>query len=263
MIVENAERLLAPYIKLSDTKLLSFDSRLEQVMLRLELDTPERSTQSAILVGIYGMGGVGKSTLATRVYDHDKSIGKRRIYLHVGKDCKSPQDLNSKRCTLLQKLSGSSTAPSFDVAEQSRNALRNALGSGGALLLVLDDLWEKEQLRWLLACGDSEDLHSAVAALPGGSRVLLTSRDKTVVAVFKPGMSARLIQLDVLPDYSARKMLLQEAWPSPDGLPPLEEKLKPDQEALALRHCGGLPLALRLLGRQLREAEDIEVHLPF
>ena len=112
--------------------------------------------------------------------------------------------------------------------------VKDMLESGGPLLLVLDDLWTEHQVTQLL-CGDTR--------LPHGSQLLLTSRRSDVVAAH----GATVMPMELLPDASALTLL---AWQACDqaSLPADIAEVAED----ALRGCGGLPLAVKVLGGALR-----------
>ena len=106
--------------------------------------------------------------------------------------------------------------------------------SGGPLLLVLDDLWTPHQLTQLLGSD---------TRLPQGSQLLLTSRRSDVVAAH----GATAMPMELLPDVSALALLAWQACGQasvPAGLAEVATD--------ALRGCGGLPLAVKVLGGALR-----------
>jgi hypothetical protein len=112
--------------------------------------------------------------------------------------------------------------------------IRAMLQSGGPLLLVLDDLWSKVQVEGLLGSD---------TRLPHGSQLLLTSRRSDVVA----SHDATVVPMELLPDASALALL---AWHScgEASVPAHLAEVAVD----ALRGCGGLPLAVKVLGGALR-----------
>lgn len=200
------------------------------------------------------MGGVGKTTLARALCDKLHPIFPgRRIYFEVGVQTKdlheTNRELHDKRCKLIQQLSDAAIQPSFGCEATERNRLRNALCSW-PVLLVLDDLWTRKQLHWLLACDDTDDPSTTLENLHKDSRVILTSRDIHVVTL--KGYEDGLIEHTILDDNSSQQMLCQEAFRA--SAPPPEFTHPQLQQALDI--CGGLPLALEVLGRQLRDASS-------
>ena len=253
-IFKSAHPLLVGHSSLLQSPLVGPMERLQKVLQPLAL--AEEAGQK--LLGIHGMCGIGKSKLAEAVYDaaSQHTICRRRVFLHVGADCVTSSELSAKRCQLLKELTKRSSLPAFPSPQQEQAELRNSLASGDPILLVLDDLWSTEQLRWLLACDKSLDGPAeAVAAMPPGSRVLLTSQKKSAVSV--PGHSCQAIH--GLGRIYAIQLLCLAAFKQ--TLPP--PQLAKPQLAKALAYCDGLPLALYVLGRQLHSVEprDWQVRL--
>ena len=106
--------------------------------------------------------------------------------------------------------------------------------SDGPLLLVLDDLWTPHQLTQLLGSD---------TRLPRWSQLLLTSRRSDVVAAH----GATVMPMELLPDASALALLAWQAC----GQASLPADLAEVAED-ASRGCGGLPLAVKVLGGALR-----------
>lgn len=244
VIINAVYHRLEKHICLLESLLAGPKEWLAEVLQQLALN--QQSGQK--LLGIHGMGGIGKTTLATAVFDaalHE--ISRRRTFLHVGAECTSYEAISAKRCKLLQNLTASNVLPSFSSPQQERQALRGILENGGPLLLVLDDLWTAEQLCTLLGCEDSSSKRPAgvVAAMPPGSRVLLTSRSEAVVTV--PGHNCWPAAL--FDRNHAFQLLCQKAFG--DSAPP--DDFTAAQQTQALTICGGLPLALCVMGRNLKD----------
>ena len=110
--------------------------------------------------------------------------------------------------------------------------IKDMMESGGPLLLVLDDLWSEVQLKELLGSG---------TRLPHGSQLLLTSRRSDILAAY----NAQPVQ--PLPEASAQALLAWQAC-GQASVPADFAKVAAD----ALRGCGGLPLAVKVLGGALR-----------
>lgn len=249
-VVLHARRILS-YIIIREVvgiDVVGLENPVRLVQRALSLGQDSHGDGLQFLAGVYGMGGVGKTTLALAVYDAAAvDYHGRRIYLTIGAECKSDSDLHEKRCSLLQQLSGDACHASASLnASEGRLNLRTALAHSGPLLLVLDDLWTHDQLLWLLGCEDSEDLLEGMANLYPGSRVLLTSRNRRIVTV--EGYEAGVIYLQELDDRYSEQLLCKTAFAS--SVPPPKFTAAHMEQALAI--CGGLPLALQFLGRQLK-----------
>ena len=117
---------------------------------------------------------------------------------------------------------------------QPKQMIKNLLQRGGPLLLVLDDLWTKLQLTQLLGLD---------TRLPSGSQLLLTSRHIDVVALH----NATSMELELLSDAPALALLVWHACRS-TSLPAQLTKVA----QTAVRMCGGLPVAIKVVGALLR-----------
>lgn len=239
---------------------MSSAGRQDQLRQQLFMEQHSGPSSEAVLIGIHGMGGIGKSRLALESYNKaETNFHGQRIFLHVGQ-CRGKKNLWNKRCQLLQMLSGTRRQPSDDSLPSQQKRLRNALVSR-PLLLVLDDLWTRDQLHWLLACEDTADVESAVAEFNPGSMVVLTSRDRKIVTM--PRHKHRVIRVGELDDALSKQLLCHAAFDSSSA--PSDFTANQMQQALAF--CGGLPLALQVLGKQLRLAQHgthpWQVRLPF
>ncbi len=248
----NARRILAPHIALIDFQLVGAEARLQEVQRLLGLKAPT-PPDKVLVVGMYGMGGVGKTTLATKVRDEAPALfGGRIVRLCVGHGCNPRRGLEAKRRNLLQLLSPGPQRQDLDQDQERRN-LRRALSNGGPLLLILDDLWTREQLLWLLGHDGSGDIVAAVANMASGSRLFLTSRDQNVLTMEWDGFN--LFELKSLDGKDPELLLCLEAQRKPSDF-------QADQLRQALQICGGLPLALQVFGRQLRDVPPGQWQVP-
>ncbi len=245
-VVVAARRILAPHLPLLNIPLVGAEVRLREVQRLLGLTANATRPSSVPVVGMYGMGGVGKTTLATKVRDEAPALfGGRIVFVHVGERCEPGSGLEAKRSELLVLLSAGPLQHTSALGAERGN-LRRALSNGGPVLLILDDLWTREQLLWLLGHDDSGDIEAAVANMAAGSRLLLTSRDQTVLAMKWGGFS--LFELKALERKDAELLLCLEAQRQPSDF-------QFGQLQQILQICGGLPLALQVFGRQLRDVQ--------
>ena len=113
------------------------------------------------------------------------------------------------------------------------------LKCGGALLLVLDDLWTPHQLTTCLG-GDTR--------LPPGSQLLLTSRRRDVVAKHNP------MTLELLSAGAATDLL---AWHACGDTRLPADLSRAARQAVGM--CNGLPLAIKVLGGMLFRVEPTDI----
>ncbi|KAH0720764.1 hypothetical protein KY290_005742 [Solanum tuberosum] len=180
-------------------------------------------------IPIVGMGGLGKTTLAKRIFNdqHIEKHFEKRIWLCI------PEMSEIK--SFLELILESLTERKVEV--QSRDIivkkLRDALGEK-QYLLVLDDLWRVDSTSW----------HEFLDTLRGintsrGNCILVTTRSKQVASI----VAADLHKLGKLTDDHCWSIFKQRAFV--DGEVP-EEILSVENKIVEM--CQGLPLAASVLG---------------
>jgi hypothetical protein len=183
-------------------------------------------------VGIVGMGGVGKSTMAKMLYD-DPDVrgwfGGNLCFLKVGPN---PSDgaIREMQKKILDDLCEMEISPGSP--EEGRALIRKAL-HGRRVFICLDDVWGE---------GASEVVRKEDVG--AGSCILKTSR-------VKEGIAGEAHALEILDVGSARELL---CWHAFGGDKPPEELVGLAERAAET--CGRLPLAIRILGRQLAGERD-------
>jgi tetratricopeptide (TPR) repeat protein/transcriptional regulator with XRE-family HTH domain len=180
--------------------------------------------------GIYvigGMAGAGKTAFAVRAARQLAPLfpdGQIFLPLHAHTAGQHPVQPTDSLASLLQT---SGIAPAqIPTSLDARASLWRDRVCGQRLLLVLDDAADSDQVRPLLPGAD-------------GALVLITSRRRLTALD-----DARIISLDMLPEREAAGLLARLA--TRPGLDPADPALSE-----IARLCGGLPLALGMLARQL------------
>jgi hypothetical protein len=175
-------------------------------------------------VGLQGMVGVGKSVLAAMVA-RDEAVRRKFpdgiIWISLGQEA----NLLLRQGDVAIALSRPN--PSLADVEQGKTYL-SELFADKACLLVLDDVWELEQIE-------------AFNVLADQSQLLITSRDTRLTEDLDGAMGYRVGLLD---DQKALELLALLAEKSP-------EELTEDAKAV-VKECGNLPLALAMVGAMAR-----------
>ena len=177
-------------------------------------------------VGLHGIGGIGKSVLATALASDDRV--RRRFpdgvyWVTVGER----PDVLALQLDLLSRLGA---PPEARTTAEAAQALRAALAEK-QVLLVVDDVWA------------ADDAHDFRVTGPRG-RLLYTSRDQDVVAA----AGATAVRVGVLSPDGARA-LAGEVLDVPSAtLPPAADR--------AFDSIGHVPLAVALLAAAVRGRQD-------
>jgi hypothetical protein len=183
------------------------------------------------VLGIWGMGGIGKTTLATALYAKLRSQFEGCCFLNV-MDESNKYGLNAVRnnffSTLLEEDNLHPNAPYIDAPFSVRRIARKKV------FIVLDNVETLEQI---------EELILKIDGLGLGSRVIITTRDKQILSRFSKCEIYEVKELnkdDSLQLFSLTA--LEEKYPK-IGYEDLSESV--------IAYCQGNPLALKVLGANL------------
>lgn len=189
---------------------------------------PDGLSETGRLIGIHGMGGIGKSVLASalaRDPDVRRAFPHGIFWVTLGQQAK-PEE---RQRWLVRELGGKNDFQGVDGGKEALRALLNER----AVLLVLDNVWKREEAEAFNTIG------------PRGS-LLLTTRDVGLLAALTGRGTHFQVQL---PNPSEARILLAKAASlPPDDLPP--------QATDVIKRCGRLPLALTLCGGMVRGSES-------
>ncbi|MBN1815585.1 MAG: hypothetical protein JXA14_27375 [Anaerolineae bacterium] len=183
---------------------------------------------SAVKIALHGMGGIGKTVLARALCD-DQAVQDHFSDGILWATLGQTPDLGARLREWVEALGGiiSETAPTLP---QLKTWLGDLLRDR-ACLLVVDDAWQYTHVEHFQA---------------GGTRccLLCTTRDAEVAHA----LGATVQPVDVLPPEQAQALLAEWAGGALD-------ETSPGLLKQIIKHLGGLPLALKLAGAQLRSKD--------
>ena len=208
--------------------LVGMESRVQEM---LDLCLGER-LDCVRFIGICGIGGIGKTTLAREIYNKIFPDFEASSFIDNIREESENQCLVSLQKQLLSKIL-MSTQENISNVYEGINVLRKRLRNK-KVLIVLDDVNEEEQLKALAG----KDEWFGV-----GSIIIVTSRDRHLL---KGHGVKHIYEAKELNDNEALKLFSWKAFKKPH----LEENYV-DMSEHFVKYANGLPLALEVLGSLL------------
>ncbi|CAL9116045.1 unnamed protein product, partial [Musa acuminata var. zebrina] len=153
-----------------ETQVFGRDEQLNHLLEQLmqSADGSGSSDNSISTLTIVGIGGVGKTTLAQQTYNHERvqDYFQLKVWLCVS------DNFNVERLT--KEIIESITENKCDLSnlDKLQKVLKKKLTSK-RFLLVLDDVWNEDSLKWERFCAP---LRSGVP----GSKILVTTRSRKI-----------------------------------------------------------------------------------
>ena len=187
----------------------------------IQLLQREYTTTSCPLFAVIGTIGVGKTTLARKVYHRATTMFETTLWVHVSKD--------------LTHLTMWSNGRYTRAGTPEQQALLRTCLEGKKFLLVIDDVWGQNVWDELL---EIQAQHGAP-----GSRVLITTRDEPVAR--RMG-AIHLYRVKSLSEDDGWWLLCTRAFPNESS------GNMQDVGRRIVQKCNGLPMAIRRIGCYLR-----------
>ncbi|XP_037481902.1 disease resistance protein RPM1-like [Triticum dicoccoides] len=233
LFATNYDSQQPPYLpghdySISDDELVGFDKNRKQLMGSLNLE----NCLNLQIIAVWGMGGIGKSTLVSNVFRNEASNFECHAWVSVSQSYKLDDILRRMLKEIYSKDKKEFHAEKMTYGEL-KDELKEILKTK-RYLIILDDVWTAEDFR---------KIKEVLVDAKMGSRIIITTRSEEVASIACDGCR---IKVEPLEEEDAWRLFCRKAFPS------TENHICP----LALQKCGkmivgrcdGLPLALVAIG---------------
>ncbi|GLJ33641.1 hypothetical protein SUGI_0676310 [Cryptomeria japonica] len=213
---------------------------LDEILIDFERTTLQsaNSHDNVQVVGIWGMGGSGKTTFAKHLYNKKYKMMGRSSFLLDVRDAASKGLLHNKQKKLLEDLG--LRGVSIENIEEGKGILASRLRSL-QLLIILDNVDNSDQLDALVPQKDN---------LGCNSLIVVTTRELEVLRCW--GISS-IYKMKPLNPSHAKQLFCWHAFLQPSPLQEFEDLVE-----RFLHVCNGLPFSLKIFGAQLYDISNKE-----
>ncbi|XP_057844291.2 disease resistance protein RPV1 [Cryptomeria japonica] len=212
---------------------VGLESVTEDIIQKLNLN----SVEGVVKVGMWGIGGIGKTTIAKAVYNIVYGDFNAASFLfNVRATAADGSGLTKLQRKILKDVT--KYGEEVDSVDEGKSLLRDRLG-GKRLLLILDDVDDVVQLNALV--GDW---------LAPGSRVIITSRDRHILNVARVS-SECIHEMGGLEINEGLQLFSWHTFLRASPSPGYEDLSKRIVEA-----CKGHPLSLEVIGSFLYDKQN-------
>ncbi|KAM3321065.1 putative late blight resistance protein R1B-16 [Capsicum chacoense] len=190
------------------------------------------------VIPIVGMGGIGKTTLAKEVYNHESIL--RRFDVRAWATVSQQHNIKEILLSLLRSIMDDTvkTKGEAELADMLQKSLKRK-----RYFIVLDDIWSCEVWDGVRRCLPTED--------NAGSRILLTTRNDEVACY--AGIESLSLRMSFMDQYESWNLFKSAAFSS-EALPYEFETVGKQIAA----ECHGLPLTIVVVAGLLKSKREIE-----
>ncbi|KAG5564740.1 hypothetical protein RHGRI_000815 [Rhododendron griersonianum] len=226
MIIEDVRKVNPTHLNVPDRQ-VGLDRRVAELNVLLNMEF-----NCVGIVAIWGMGGIGKTTIAKRLYNLIQHKFERSGFLENVRETSQPPnglvELQKKLLLAILKRSHE-----LGNSHEGIEVIKKKAFGRKKVLVVLDDVDNDQQLKALAIDRDS---------FTPGSRIIITTRDKSSLKILELGEN-EIHGLDKLDKDESLELFSWHAFK--EDHPP-EDHL--DLSRQIVHYARGLPLALEVLG---------------
>ncbi|KAL6217604.1 hypothetical protein ACLB2K_010821 [Fragaria x ananassa] len=185
------------------------------------------------VAGIYGMGGIGKTTIAKAAYNMNFANFQGSSFLaDIRATSKHPNGLVRLQTQLLSDIQKRKPKKIYNV-DEGKSRIKQFVRSK-RVLIVLDDVEDSDQFSAILEMRESFGHGSKIIITTGNQHLLITN-----------GIS-EMFMVEKLHEEESLELFSWHAFRQAHPI-----KSYTELSTAAVQHCGGLPLAIQVLGSSL------------
>ncbi|KAM7519346.1 hypothetical protein LguiB_018308 [Lonicera macranthoides] len=223
IFVKDIWKKLPDTISSEDERLVGMESRIEKVTSLLDVES-----DAVRFVGIWGMGGIGKTTLAKAVFSRMKNRFQAACYVEEFGEKSKKHGLRHLGKQLANNLKINNDCDGDKIMRRLRFK---------SVLLVLDGVYDVDDIDQL------EVFVGKLRLFGPGSKIIITTRNRRTLVMH--GVD-KIYEAKLLNDGEAIRLFSRMAF---KRIHPTKELEHLSYEVI--HYANGLPLALKVLGSQL------------